>query len=214
MNILAIDTATEHISVCLYADGEYVVRSELGDVKSSSLILPMVADVIKELSWNALDAIAYGKGPGAFTGVRVGISVVQGLALAHAIPTIGFSSLEMLEYGAVEKYHTSKVISAIDARMGEVYVRYHDEEYVMRPEELAQLISSINGSTHNSSEYIGVGTGFRTYGNFVACGHIYPDTYPHARHLVMLALQSGAWNMQLATPQYLRNNVAKKSVKS
>ena len=123
-NILAIDTCTEVCSVSLYTQGNTTSRFLKDVAKSSSLILPLCDEVLDEASLNVadLDLIVYTKGPGAFTGVRMCVSVVQGMSLAFDIPTLGFSTLEVVGFGASKKYKTDKVAIALDARMSEVYL--------------------------------------------------------------------------------------------
>ena len=123
MNILAIDTCTEVSSITLYSSGVKTSRMVSDIAKSSGHILKLCDEVFSEAETmlSKVDFIAYTKGPGAFTGVRMCIGVVQGLSLACDIPTLGFSTLELLGFKASKKFNTEKVATAIDARMGEVY---------------------------------------------------------------------------------------------
>jgi tRNA threonylcarbamoyladenosine biosynthesis protein TsaB len=200
MKLLALDTCTGHISVSFYDGTTTHSINKLGDAKSSSLILPMVNEVLDGFHLADLDGLVYAKGPGAFTGIRVGISVIQALSIAHNLPTQGFSSLQILEFGAKKKYPNNKIICAIDARMDEVYWRYDNNEGLDKPENLPSL-----------TDYIGVGTGFQTYGNFTNCKQTNGDFYPLAENLIYLALEQQNFNFDLPSPLYLRNNVAKKS---
>ena len=120
MNILAIDTCTDVASVTLYLSGAKTSRMVSDIDKSSGHILKLCDEVFSEANTklSEVDFIAYTKGPGAFTGVRMCIGVVQGLSLACNIPTLGFSTLELLGFRASKKYNTQKVATAIDARMG------------------------------------------------------------------------------------------------
>ena len=201
MKLLAIDTSTEHFSVCYFNNNHISEQNILGSAKSSSLILKMIQEIT---DLKDLDGLVYAKGPGAFTGVRVGIGVIQGLSLAKDIPTLGFSTLEVLEFGAIQKYKTNKVISSIDARMGEVYYRHQGIDSLINPKNL----------TKKYSDYIGVGTGFETYDNFAGCNKIYTNFYPQAKNLISLALNNmDNFSFKNLEPLYLRNNVAKKSTK-
>ncbi len=100
MNLLAIDTCTEVCSVSLYTDGVKVSRFVKGVEKSSGLILPLCDEVFAEVDIAVadLDSIIYTKGPGAFTGVRMCIGVVQGMSLAYDIPTMGFSTFRACRF--------------------------------------------------------------------------------------------------------------------
>ena len=163
-----------------------------------------------------LDVIAYTKGPGAFTGVRMCIGVVQGLSLAADVPTIGFSTLELLGYRASAKLKHYAIAIALDARMGEVYWgAYKDgilsDEKLCDPSEVGKL----NG------EFVGVGSGWSTYPNEMKAAsgveRIDTDLFPKSSSLIGLtyeALKNGSEaSFELAQPTYLRNNVAQKSVK-
>ena len=129
MKILAIETATEACSAALYNDGEIICRYELAPRKHTQLILPMMDAILEEagVTRSSLDAIAFGRGPGAFTGLRIAVGIAQGLALAVDKPVIPISTLGAMAQQVLET--TSNVINsaeaafipAIDARMGEVY---------------------------------------------------------------------------------------------
>ncbi|MGB1311163.1 MAG: tRNA (adenosine(37)-N6)-threonylcarbamoyltransferase complex dimerization subunit type 1 TsaB, partial [Leucothrix sp.] len=128
MKILAIETATEACSAALYHDGGIISRYELAPRKHTQLILPMMDSLLAEagLSKQALDAIAFGRGPGAFTGLRIAVGVTQGLALALDRPVIPISSLAAMAQQVLDATvdlasAMLDYIPAIDARMGEVY---------------------------------------------------------------------------------------------
>jgi len=218
MNILAIDTCTEIASITLYSSGVKTSRMASDIVKSSGHILKLCDEVFCEAGTklNEVDFIAYTKGPGAFTGVRMCIGVVQGLSLACNLPTLGFSTLELLGYRASKKFNTQKVAAAIDARMGEVYWAVYIEgivksERICKPEQVDKL----------SAEFIGVGSGWKIYKNSlikaseIKC--VEPEFYPDSSDLVdlsILSIDSGQKvTRALPQPTYLRNNVAQKSLK-
>lgn len=121
MNLLAIETATEACSAALFCGERLLERSELAPRRHAELILPMIDALLAEagLSRRQLDAIAVGRGPGAFTGVRLGISVAQGLALGLEVPVLPVSSLAALAQAA--PLGDASILAVIDARMGEVY---------------------------------------------------------------------------------------------
>jgi tRNA threonylcarbamoyladenosine biosynthesis protein TsaB len=122
MNILAIETSTEACSVALLTDAGLVARSEIAPRLHAQRVLPMCDEVFAEagIARTGLDAIAVGRGPGAFTGVRLAIAAAQGLALALDIPVVPVSSLAALALGAPD--NGVPILSVIDARMGEIYV--------------------------------------------------------------------------------------------
>ena len=218
MNLLAIDTCTEVCSVSLYTNNVKINRFVKDVEKSSGLILPLCDEVFAEtdIAVSELDAIIYTKGPGAFTGVRMCVGVVQGISLAYDIPTMGFSTLEVVGFGATKKYNTDKIAVALDARMGEVYWGiYQDQklsnESLKKPNEVDVL----------NQEYIGVGTGWSAYESELAqktsIDNYVAEFFPKAENLIDLYLnridKGGDFDDKLPLPTYLRNNVAQKSLK-
>ncbi len=213
--ILAIDTCTEVCSVSLYSRGEIISRFVQDVAKSSSLVLPLCDEVFAQagLSVADLDVIVYTQGPGAFTGVRMCVSVVQGMSLAYDIPTLGFSTLEVMCFGAAQKYKTDKVAVALDARMREVYWGVYEKgilsaERIAKPDEIDIL----------SSDFIGVGTGWGAYGEALSrqsgVDNFVSDFYPKSENLIALYIgKESKESDELPLPTYLRNNVAKKSLK-
>jgi len=218
MNILAIDTCTDVASLTLYSSGVKTSRKVSNIAKSSGHILKLCDEVFSEADTrlSEVDFIAYTKGPGAFTGVRMCIGVVQGLSLACNITTLGFSTLELLGFRASKKFNTQKVAAAIDARMGEVYWAVYLEgivksERICKPEQVDKL----------SAEFVGVGNGWKVYkdslikASEIKC--VEPDFYPDSSDLVDLSILSidlgKKVTHELPQPTYLRNNVAQKSLK-
>ena len=218
MNILAIDTCTDVASVTLDISGIKTSRMISDIAKSSGHILKLCEEVFSEseAKLSEVDFIAYTKGPGAFTGVRMCIGVVQGLSLACNLPTLGFSTLELLGYRASKKFNTEKIAAAIDARMGEVYWAVYIEgivksERICKPEQVDKL----------SAEFLGVGSGWKIYkdslikASEIKC--IEPEFYPDSSDLVDLSILSidlgKKVTHELPQPTYLRNNVAQKSLK-
>ena len=218
MNILAIDTCTEVASVTLYSTGVKISRKVSDIDKSSGHILKLCDEVFREADrkLSEVDFIAYTKGPGAFTGVRMCIGVVQGLSLACNIPTLGFSTLELIGYRASKKFKTQKVATAIDARMGEVYWAVYvggivKSERICKPEQVDKL----------GAEFVGVGSGWKIYkdslikASEIKC--VEPEFYPDSSDLVDLSILSidlgKKVTHELPQPTYLRNNVAQKSLK-
>ncbi|MFE4110796.1 tRNA (adenosine(37)-N6)-threonylcarbamoyltransferase complex dimerization subunit type 1 TsaB [Kosakonia sp. YIM B13611] len=227
MRILAIDTATEACSVALWNDGITFTHFELCPREHTQRILPLVRDVLgdAELKLTQLDALAFGRGPGSFTGVRIGIGIAQGLALGAELPMIGVSTLATMAQGAWRKTGATRVLAAIDARMGEVYWAeyqrdengvWHGEETetVLKPEAVTERLQQLNG------EWAMVGTGWPAWpdmsNNSTATlrdGEILlpaaEDMLPIARQL--LAAQKTV-AVEHAEPVYLRNEVAWKKL--
>ena len=218
MNILAIDTCTEIASVTLYSSNVKTTRVLSDIAKSSGYILKLCDEVFKEAGNNLqeIDFISYTKGPGAFTGVRMCVGVVQGLSLSCNIPTLGFSTLELLGFRASKILKVEKIAVALDARMGEVYWAVYDDGVlsnmkICSPEDVDNL----------GADFVGVGTGWGTHNDklHIASNIKITDLTicPESCELVdlsLLAIESGQNpTFELPQPIYLRNNVAKKSLK-
>jgi tRNA threonylcarbamoyladenosine biosynthesis protein TsaB len=219
VKILAIDTATEACSAALYNNGEMTERYQEVPRKHAELILPMVDELLSdsETKLNQLDALAFGRGPGAFTGVRIATGVAQGLAYAAEIPVIPISTLAALAQGVIGK--ADIIFSAIDARMQEVYwglfevteanlVFSVNDEAVSKPDEIDITIGK---------SCFGVGTGWQTYAKQlssivdVSLTAFDGNKFPRARDVAVLAcedLKKGkAIPAKEAMPVYLRNKV-------
>ena len=218
MNILAIDTCTEVASITLSIFGKKTSRVILDMAKSSGQILKLCDEVFCEtgVELNEVDVIVYTKGPGAFTGVRMCVGVAQGLSLAGGIPTMGFSTLELLGYKAARCLNSKKIAIAVDARMGEVYWAIYEHglllnERICEPDNVDKL----------SRDYIGVGSGWESYEESLTeqsnIKQIESDFYPESVDLIelfLLAIENGQMaTFELPQPTYLRNNVAQKSLK-
>ncbi|MEE4068807.1 tRNA (adenosine(37)-N6)-threonylcarbamoyltransferase complex dimerization subunit type 1 TsaB [Pseudomonas viridiflava] len=216
--LLALDTATEACSVALLHDGKVLSHYEVIPRLHAQRLLPMIKDLLAEagIAMSALDAIAFGRGPGAFTGVRIAIGVVQGLAFALERPVLPVSNLAVLAQRAFRERGVSQVAAAIDARMDEVYwgcyretageMRLVGAEAVMAP-ELAALPADITG------EWFGAGTGWGYAERIpVALSGHDASLLPHAQDLLTLATfawQRGeAVQADDAQPVYLRDKVA------
>jgi len=218
MNILAVDTCTDVTSITLSISGQKTSRVIQDIVKSSGHILKLCDEVFCEtgVKLSEIDVIVYTKGPGAFTGVRMCVGVAQGLSLAGGIPTMGFSTLELLGYKAVRCLNSKKIATAIDARMGEVYWAIYEHglllnERICEPDNVDKL----------SKDYIGVGSGWESYKELLTLQsnvkQIESNFYPESKDLIdlfLLAIENGQKaTFELPQPTYLRNNVAQKSLK-
>lgn len=217
--ILAIDTATEACSAALWQNGELLSRYQVAPRGHTDLILPMVAELLAEgeLSLNQLDGLAFGRGPGSFTGVRITLGVAQGLAYGADLPLLGVSNLQALAQGAHRACGGERVLAAIDARMGEIYVGAYrleqgvmvgtDEEQVLAP---AQFLDS---SADSDRWQLGVGSAFVTYAELInrVEGRCEAVPFPEARDLLPLALELWRGGLGVAAadarPVYLRDKV-------
>lgn len=223
MKILALDTATEACSAALLCDGSVYERHDIAPRRHAELILPMVDGVLTEagLGLNDLDAIAFGRGPGAFTGVRIAAGVTQGLALGAGLPVIPVSSLAALAQPALGK--AAVVLPAIDARMGEVYWAAYESGQDGLATALAgeQVASPDAVRVPSTGQIFGIGSGWGTYRERLErilegqIGGIDPDRFPLAKDMLPLAVReysSGRHvSAEQALPVYLRDNVVKQS---
>ena len=123
MKFLALDTADQRCSVALLVDGRLLERETAAERVHAEVLLPMVEELLAEagLKLNGLDGLAFGRGPGAFTGLRVAATVAQGLAYGAAIPVVPVSNLSALAVSAHRRHGAGRILAALDARMHEVY---------------------------------------------------------------------------------------------
>lgn len=223
MKILAIETATEACSAALDINNNCIQRFEIAPRQHTQLILPMIDELLREadIKINDLDAIAFGQGPGAFTGVRIAIGVIQGLAFAHDLPVIPVSTLAALAQHFANEHQC--IASAIDARMQEIYWGLYkkDDSGIMQTIIEEQVCSPTEASIPGEGVWFGVGTGWNTYSeelqskftnNFLGFNG---DILPSATDIITLAkpayIEGKAVSVETATPVYLRNNVANKN---
>ena len=224
MNILVIDTATEACSVALECNEQVFSRFEVCPQQHSQRILPMIDEVLKEakVTLQDVDYLAFGRGPGSFTGVRIATGVLQGLALGTGHKVVGISTLAAMAQQAYEQNQSEKVTAAIDARMSEVYFgQYQLEQNVMTLVGVEQVLPPEQGAeilSHNA-EMAGVGTGWQAYPELDAANQIEvlaDILYPNA--LYMLPLAKSLISHGLATevediqPVYLRDKVTWKKL--
>ncbi len=215
MKFLAFDTATEWCSAALWDDGVCTWRDAHAGQKHSDLLVPMLMDLLAEsgLKLNQLDGLAYGMGPGSFTGLRIACGVAQGLGLGANLPVIGVSALETLAEEAGE----DRVLTCIDARMNEVYAALYQREGELWRCLAGPLVCPPGAvPMPEDAGFVGVGSGFAAYPDIAqAClRRSEPDRIPHARAMARLAaprLQRGEGvAAEHAEPLYIRDKVALK----
>lgn len=219
MKLLAFETATEACSVALYVDGQVRERFEIAPRRHAELSLPWAEELLSEagLARSQLDAVALGRGPGAFTGVRLAIAIAQGIALALDRPLIPVSTLQVLALRAPAE--ATHVLSSIDARMGEVYAARHvrvDGQWQLQGEEVVCAPEAVE--LPDASRWFGVGTGFGAAEGVLATrladqlDGVDAQALPRASDLLALAVpmfeRGEAMAPELVEPAYLRNNVA------
>lgn len=220
MKLLALETSTEYCSVALWQDGAVSQRCELVGQKHSEVLMVMLDALLKDagIKIKQVDGIAFGKGPGSFTGVRIACGVAQGLALGADVKVVGVCTLQAL----AEASGKEKVIAALDARMSELYLAAYEkrngewvtviEPCLCKPDEAPQL---------PGEGWFGAGSGFAVntaalvarYGSQLAGADA--QAMPQAAAVVQLAAVEfaggNAVDAALALPLYLRDKVALKT---
>ncbi|WP_275286441.1 tRNA (adenosine(37)-N6)-threonylcarbamoyltransferase complex dimerization subunit type 1 TsaB [Halomonas elongata] len=226
--LLALDASSSACSAALLRrqddrPDELISRFELAPRAHTRRLLPMVDEVLDEagVTPTDLDAVAYGRGPGSFTGLRIAAGAAQGLAFGLDRPLLGVSTLQALALGAHRRHHYRYLITALDARMGEVYAacwRCHqgrvealDQEAVLPPERLRLP------EGHDDHDWVGVGSGWTLRqsmpaGTQAAMSLCLPDLDVAAEDLVLLAAEAFAAGegrpAHEVQPVYLRDQVA------
>ena len=217
MKILALDTSTEYLSLALWQDGAVAVRELLAGQKHSELVLPLVRELLDEagLQLTKLDGIAFGMGPGSFTGLRIGCGVAQGLAFGAGLPVVGVCTLEAL----AQQAGAPRVIACLDARMNEVYhAAYESDSDGWREVVPPGLYPPLQVPAIEGSGWCAIGSGWDVFGE--ALDVVYgpqverriAGTFPLARHMAELAARRFANGEgkppHEAAPLYVRNKVA------
>ena len=217
LKILALDTSTEYCSAALYCDGEALERGTLAGQRHSELLLGMVDALLREraIALRDLDGIAYGEGPGSFTGLRIACGVVQGLAFGADLRVVGVGTLLAMAEGS----GSTRVVCCLDARMNEIYHAAYEKrggawhtvhEPSVRPASSAPPVPG--------EGWLGCGSGFGPYRAVLESRYagqldaIEPEVYPKAADVARLAeprFRSGdTVPAELAAPVYVRDKVA------
>jgi len=217
VKLLALDTSSEYCSAALWIDGESLVRDVRAGQRHSELLLGMIDELLKEsgLELRSLNGIAYGEGPGSFTGLRIACGVVQGLAFGAGLPVVGVGTLLAMAEGS----GAQRVACCLDARMNEVYFAAYTradpswaavhEPRVCAPDAVPDL---------TGGDWIGCGSGFAVYRELLAARFdaaivaIDAERYAHARDIAALAAPAfaagQARSAEHAIPVYIRDKVA------
>ncbi|MGZ9898528.1 tRNA (adenosine(37)-N6)-threonylcarbamoyltransferase complex dimerization subunit type 1 TsaB [Shewanella gaetbuli] len=225
LRVLALDTCTETCSAALSLDGKIYNRIADAPREHSQRLLPMVDEVLAEanIKLTDLDVIAYGRGPGSFTGIRICTSMTQGLALGADLPVIGISTLAAMAQMAIDEHQAEQVFCAIDARMNEVYVgQFTNVNGIATLVGVEQVCApdNIELELDTNEQIVACGTGFDAYpellnlsGNILLLQAV---KYPDAKAMLKLA-QFGVSHEQHTSvddlaPVYLRDTVTWKKL--
>lgn len=217
MNILAIETSTKACSAALWRDGEIFELFELAPQKHANRILTMVEEVLKSagIAKDEVDILAFGEGPGAFTGIRIAAGVIQGLALGLQKPVVAVSSLEALIWQGHVETKSTQATAFLDARMKEVYIqsgqiiegKLHSEKTVLMPVAEALKVPL-------EEDALGVGDIMAEYPELASRFQRWESAYPAASAIAEIASQrteqAAPIDEEIPLPVYLRNNVADK----
>ncbi len=224
MKLLALDTTEESCSVALCIDDEMRWRFEVAPRRHSERILPMMESLLAEagVSIRQLDALAFSRGPGSFTGIRIATGVAQGVALGADLPVVPVSTLAALAQAVLRKHGATRVLSALDARMGEVYWAWCEYgEAVMRVSASGEHVGPPSRVMPGpAGDSWGVGSGWLAHGDSlrrgagIASSRILGEQAVNARDVASLGLAAlAAGNIlapEKALPVYIRDNVAAK----
>jgi tRNA threonylcarbamoyladenosine biosynthesis protein TsaB len=216
ITLLAVDTSTSLASVALHRNGQILMRESIGVQTHSQVILPLMQELLAEagIKLAQCDALAFGAGPGTFTGVRTACGIAQGLAFGASLPVVPVITLEAMAQACHDVTHANDVLVVMDAAMGEVYwaqYRYENAwQSVIEPRLSSPSMVLPQGNV------IACGNGLTVYaqafeGKPFMQGAL-PDVMPHAKQIAQLGLlafsQGKAVAARDAQPFYLRNKVA------
>lgn len=234
MNYLAIDASTEACSVALKMKDKIHSIYELCPQSHSLRLLPMIDQILNEaeLKLSQLDGLIFGQGPGSFTGVRIGVGVAQGLAFAANLPVVGVSTLQAMAQQAFNQHQQTQVISAIDARMSEVYNGFYqlDDENIMQAQCHEAVTVPANLFKHFSMQLPDVFIKSATFYTVGSAWDAYPKTlsslrttnetpdiiFPHAQAMLMIGetlfAKGEGVSAENAQPVYVRDTVSWKKL--
>lgn len=221
MRILALDTSTEWCSVAVGDGASWHRRDEHAGQGHSERLLPMVHATLAEAGWtlHSLDGLAFGAGPGSFTGIRIGCGVAQGLALAAELPVVAIPTLAAIAQEAYRTRGWVRVLACLDARMREVYVAaYARDNAAWRAVASPSVVAPVevrHPDSPDAANWHGAGNGYAAYPALVRqleLPEAATDVHPTAQaigELAMPLLAAGEGVVAgAALPLYVRHRVA------
>lgn len=216
-HILNIETSTKNCSVSIAKNGALISLKEInnGGYSHAEMLHPLIKEALLEskLTINQIDAIAVGKGPGSYTGLRIGVSAAKGLCFANDIPLISINSLEILAHTIpIDK---GNIIPMIDARRMEVYSAIYDESFTLIRKTKAEIIdkSSFIDQLQNQTVYF-LGDGTEKCQEIILHKNavFIKDAFPSAKEMVKLSYEkykvNNTENLAYFEPFYLKNFIA------
>jgi tRNA threonylcarbamoyladenosine biosynthesis protein TsaB len=221
--LLAFDTSTESMSIALQLPQGTLVRESVGGAQASARLIPDIMALLAEAHCTLaeLDAIAFGCGPGAFTGLRTACSVAQGLAFGAGKPVVPVDSLMLVAQDAHNQQPLTEVWVAMDARMDEVYAaayHWHGSRWSVQSAPALYTVDALNARWHAAPPGVVAGSALQAFGErlHTAGALTLPQPRSRAAALAQLAQQLWADGISLdaahALPVYLRDKVAQTTV--
>jgi tRNA threonylcarbamoyladenosine biosynthesis protein TsaB len=223
MKLLAVETATEACSAALFIDGNITERFQLAPKEHTQLILPMIEDLLAEagLKPQDLEGLAFGCGPGSFTGVRIATGVIQGIAFGLDLPVVPVSTLAALAQDYFDHHDGDLAFVAMDARMGEIFWGVYQRDTQGYAELFGkEAVTAAGNVIFPEKMGVGIGSGWRVYASLLTdrlagyVTHCQTEQLPRAAAIARLGARGFAHGLAVtveeAMPVYLRDNVAKK----
>ncbi len=222
MNLLALESSTEACSVALCVGEKLYSSFELAPQQHAQRFLPMLDALVNEagIKPGEINGVAYGHGPGSFTGVRIAASMMQGIAIGCEVRVVGVSTLHAIAYRVWQESGYSKVLAAIDARMSAVYWGcYQFDEQGRSIQVVKESVAAPEDVEHPAgNDWVGAGSGWQAYESALlkrcegVCKQSLGIVYPRAVDVLMIAkaefINGRSVQPEEAIPVYLRNKVA------
>lgn len=212
MNLLAIELSSQTASVALYQAGEIRFLEKPGLIRQGELILPMIDQLlaVAGLSLSQLDALAFGRGPGSFTGIRMAASVTQGLAFAAGLPVVPISSLEALAARVLREYGEKQIAVAVDARMQQVYwatYGFSSETHRLEPVERERVIPVAQLPWPVPAGFCAVGNAWQSTATDLRYAALAPLAYDIAQLAATAMAEGKSLSAAQALPQYFSDPI-------
>ncbi|WP_027856369.1 tRNA (adenosine(37)-N6)-threonylcarbamoyltransferase complex dimerization subunit type 1 TsaB [Marinobacterium jannaschii] len=217
--ILALDTSTDACSVALHIDGQQQEDFRIIPRQHTKELLPMVQQMMQSagLKMVELDAICVGRGPGSFAGIRIATGAAQGLAFAAQLPMLPVSTLESMALAVFSKTGASRIVTALDARMNEIYVACYEMVDGLPQLVGREMVVAPDQFVLPEGDWTAAGSGWRYLDDMSAAVQqrltlLDDDIYPSAQDMLSLGLRDWNAGKQVAAedalPVYLRDEVA------